>query len=112
VQLGITFNVYGDTAGTERPSRSISSPRIVRSEEWEWIERGLKQRIHALNQFINDIHRRARREAFAGRIQAGEPTLPVDDVPDGPIVDALLDEIRRQRDRRLVQGRVSRSTTK
>ncbi|MGB7218145.1 MAG: circularly permuted type 2 ATP-grasp protein [Vicinamibacterales bacterium] len=56
VQLGITFNVYGDSAGTERPFPFDLVPRIVRSEEWDWIERGLKQRIHALNAFIDDIY--------------------------------------------------------
>ena len=56
IQLGITFNVYGDSAGTERAFPFDLIPRIVRSDEWEWIERGLKQRIHALNTFINDIY--------------------------------------------------------
>jgi uncharacterized circularly permuted ATP-grasp superfamily protein len=56
VQLGITFNVYGDSAGTERPFPFDLVPRIVRAEEWSWIERGLKQRIHALNAFIDDIY--------------------------------------------------------
>ena len=56
VQLGITFNVYGDSAGTERPFPFDLVPRIVTSDEWDWIERGLKQRIHALNQFIADIY--------------------------------------------------------
>jgi uncharacterized circularly permuted ATP-grasp superfamily protein len=31
-------------------------PRIVASEEWSWVERGLQQRIHALNEFIDDIY--------------------------------------------------------
>lgn len=56
IQLGITFNVYGDAAGTERPFPFDLVPRIVRSAEWDWIERGLKQRIHALNAFIDDIY--------------------------------------------------------
>jgi uncharacterized circularly permuted ATP-grasp superfamily protein len=56
LQLGITFNVYGDSAGTERIFPFDLIPRIVRAEEWEWIERGLKQRIHALNEFIHDIY--------------------------------------------------------
>ena len=49
VQLGITFNVYGDTAGTERIFPFDLVPRIVRADEWDWLERGLRQRIHALN---------------------------------------------------------------
>src|SRR5579862_1344981 len=56
LQMGITFNVYGDSAGTERIFPFDLIPRILRSEEWEWIERGLKQRIHALNLFIDDIY--------------------------------------------------------
>ncbi|HUR32502.1 MAG TPA: circularly permuted type 2 ATP-grasp protein [Vicinamibacterales bacterium] len=56
VQLGITFNVYGEAAGTERPFPFDLVPRIVRADEWSWLERGLKQRIHALNAFINDIY--------------------------------------------------------
>lgn len=56
VQMGITFNVYGDSGGTERIFPFDLIPRIVRSGEWDWIERGLKQRIRALNQFIDDIY--------------------------------------------------------
>ena len=56
LQLGITFNVYGDSAGTERIFPFDLIPRIVRADEWSWIERGLKQRIHALNLFIDDIY--------------------------------------------------------
>ena len=56
LQLGITFNVYGDAAGTERTFPFDLVPRIVTPDEWAWIERGLKQRIHALNDFIDDIY--------------------------------------------------------
>ena len=56
LQLGITFNVYGDSAGTERIFPFDLIPRIVGSSEWDWLERGLKQRIHALNEFIDDIY--------------------------------------------------------
>jgi hypothetical protein len=48
LQMGITFNVYGDSAGAERIFPFDLIPRIVRAGEWEWIERGLKQRIQAL----------------------------------------------------------------
>ncbi len=54
--LGITFNVYGDSAGTERIFPFDLVPRIVSAAEWLTIERGLKQRIHALNLFIDDIY--------------------------------------------------------
>jgi uncharacterized circularly permuted ATP-grasp superfamily protein len=56
LQMGITFNVYGDTAGTERIFPFDLVPRIVPAEEWDRIERGLRQRIHALNEFIDDIY--------------------------------------------------------
>src|SRR5262245_25457204 len=56
LQLGITFNVYGDSSGTERIFPFDLIPRIVRADEWVWIERGLKQRIYALNAFIDDIY--------------------------------------------------------
>ena len=56
LQLGITFNVYGDSAGTERVFPFDLIPRIIPAAEWAWIERGLKQRIHALNEFIDDIY--------------------------------------------------------
>jgi uncharacterized circularly permuted ATP-grasp superfamily protein len=56
LQLGITFNVYGGNAGTERIFPFDLIPRIVPAKEWDWIERGLKQRIHALNDFIDDIY--------------------------------------------------------
>ncbi len=56
LQLGITFNVYGDNQGAERIFPFDIIPRIVPAHEWEWLERGLKQRIQALNLFINDIY--------------------------------------------------------
>ncbi len=56
LQMGITFNVYGDLAGTERIFPFDLVPRIVPAVEWDRIERGLRQRIHALNEFIDDIY--------------------------------------------------------
>lgn len=56
LHMGITFNVYGDSAGTERIFPFDLVPRIVAAAEWSWIERGLKQRIRALNLFIDDIY--------------------------------------------------------
>src|SRR6202795_4028679 len=56
LQLGITFNVYGDSAGTERIFPFDLIPRIVPAHEWDCLERGLCQRIHALNEFIDDIY--------------------------------------------------------
>src|ERR1700704_6627070 len=53
---GITFTVYGREEGTERIFPHDPLPRIVTSAEWETIERGLTQRITALNLFLKDIY--------------------------------------------------------
>jgi uncharacterized circularly permuted ATP-grasp superfamily protein len=56
LHMGITFSVYGDRAGTERIFPFDLVPRIVAAAEWQRIERGLKQRVHALNLFIDDVY--------------------------------------------------------
>ncbi|WP_437192327.1 circularly permuted type 2 ATP-grasp protein [Planctomicrobium sp. SH527] len=56
LRMGITFAVYGDQAGTEKIFPFDIIPRIVEPFEWNHIEAGLKQRIKALNLFINDIY--------------------------------------------------------
>ncbi|HQU82617.1 MAG TPA: circularly permuted type 2 ATP-grasp protein [Pyrinomonadaceae bacterium] len=53
---GITFTVYGREEGTEKIFPYDLIPRIITGEEWETIERGLKQRITALNHFLHDIY--------------------------------------------------------
>ncbi|MBV8904599.1 MAG: circularly permuted type 2 ATP-grasp protein, partial [Acidobacteriia bacterium] len=56
LQMGITFNVYGESAGVERIFPFDLIPRIVPAEEWDRLERGLCQRIHALNAFLDDLY--------------------------------------------------------
>jgi len=56
VNQGITFTVYGDTAGVEKPFPVDLVPRIVPGQEWSRIERGLKQRVRALNLFLHDVY--------------------------------------------------------
>lgn len=56
LHMGITFTVYGDQSGTEKIFPFDLIPRIVEAFEWSHIEAGLKQRIKALNAFINDIY--------------------------------------------------------
>jgi len=56
MQLGITFNVYGEQAGVEKIFPFDIVPRIVSATEWTRLEKGLKQRIHALSLFINDLY--------------------------------------------------------
>jgi uncharacterized circularly permuted ATP-grasp superfamily protein len=53
---GITFTVYGREEGTERIFPYDLLPRVVTSAEWAHIEKGLTQRITALNLFLHDIY--------------------------------------------------------
>ena len=53
---GITFTVYNDGRGTERLFPFDLVPRIIPRSEWETIERGLAQRVTALNLYLQDIY--------------------------------------------------------
>ncbi len=55
-RMGITFAVYGDTQGVEKIFPFDILPRIVAADEWAVLERGLKQRIRALNLFLDDVY--------------------------------------------------------
>lgn len=55
-KLGVTFNVYSDNQGTERIFPFDVVPRIVSGDEWAWLEKGLKQRVQAINCFIHDVY--------------------------------------------------------
>ena len=56
LQMGITFAVYGSDEGSEKIFPFDIIPRIVEGVEWNQIEAGLKQRIFALNEFLEDIY--------------------------------------------------------
>lgn len=60
LNLGITFAVYGDAQGTEKVWPFDLIPRIIDAQEWSTIETGLKQRIHALNLFVEDVYNERR----------------------------------------------------
>jgi uncharacterized circularly permuted ATP-grasp superfamily protein len=59
-RVGITFAVYGakdeDGAGTERLIPFDLIPRIIPAQEWREMEKGLAQRVTALNRFIHDVY--------------------------------------------------------
>jgi uncharacterized circularly permuted ATP-grasp superfamily protein len=58
-RVGITFAVYGDKdagEGTERLIPFDLIPRIIPAHEWREMEKGLRQRVTALNRFIHDIY--------------------------------------------------------
>ncbi len=57
---GITFTVYGRDEGTERIFPYDLIPRIITSSEWATIEKGLTQRITALNLFLKDVYHEGR----------------------------------------------------
>jgi uncharacterized circularly permuted ATP-grasp superfamily protein len=53
---GITFTVYGRNEGTERIFPYDLLPRLITAQEWDRIERGLTQRLTALNLFLRDVY--------------------------------------------------------
>ncbi|MEO0887537.1 MAG: circularly permuted type 2 ATP-grasp protein [Cyanobacteria bacterium J06648_10] len=55
-KLGVTFNVYSDNQGTERVFPFDVVPRVISGKEWQTLEKGLQQRITALNYFLDDIY--------------------------------------------------------
>ncbi len=57
---GITFTVYGDEQGTERIFPFDLLPRILTATEWTTLERGLAQRLTAINLFLKDIYNEGR----------------------------------------------------
>ncbi|NMF87875.1 circularly permuted type 2 ATP-grasp protein [Aromatoleum petrolei] len=70
-RLGITFAVYGEEAGTERLIPFDTIPRIIPNAEWKTLRAGLKQRVKALNMFLDDIYN-GQDILRAERIPAGE----------------------------------------
>ena len=55
-RIGITFAVYGDADATERLIPFDVIPRIISAAEWRLVEKGLTQRVKALNLFIKDVY--------------------------------------------------------
>lgn len=56
LRAGITFRVYGDTRGVDKIFPFDLIPRAVSAQRWEALERGLEQRVYALNRFLEDIY--------------------------------------------------------
>ncbi|MGC4062054.1 MAG: circularly permuted type 2 ATP-grasp protein [Aquabacterium sp.] len=76
-RVGITFAVYGDKdedgAGTERLIPFDLIPRIIPAGEWREMEKGLKQRVTALNRFIEDVYHG--QEILKAGVIPAEPVL-------------------------------------
>ena len=60
LHMGITFTVYGNEFGTDQIFPLDIIPRIIGPEDWDYQERGLKQRIYTLNLFLQDIYNEQR----------------------------------------------------
>jgi uncharacterized circularly permuted ATP-grasp superfamily protein len=55
-QRGVTFSVYSDERGTEKVMPVCLVPRVIAAAEWSGLERGLKQRLAALQMFLDDLY--------------------------------------------------------
>ncbi len=53
---GVTYNVYGDSDGLNRPWLLDPVPLIISASEWRGAERGMKQRAYVLNEVLEDLY--------------------------------------------------------
>ena len=56
LNAGVTFSVYSDARGGERVFPFDLIPRVIAASEWDRVERGLSQRVRALNLFLADVY--------------------------------------------------------
>ncbi len=55
-RIGITFAVYGEEEASERLIPFDILPRLIARAEWNALQRGLEQRVRALNMFLGDLY--------------------------------------------------------
>ena len=55
-RMGVTFTVYSDDSGLEKIMPFDIIPRVIGAGEWKTVEEGLKQRVLALNLFLEDLY--------------------------------------------------------
>ncbi len=89
-RAGITFAVYGDEGGTERLIPFDILPRIIPAGEWSMLQRGLHQRVTALNAFLHDIYH-DQDIIRAGRIPAEQVFCNVQYRPEMQGIDLPMD---------------------
>jgi uncharacterized circularly permuted ATP-grasp superfamily protein len=53
---GITYNIYGDPLGANRPWRTDVVPLLILEEEWRFIEAGIIQRAELLSRLLEDLY--------------------------------------------------------
>ncbi|MBF0354319.1 MAG: circularly permuted type 2 ATP-grasp protein [Alphaproteobacteria bacterium] len=106
-RIGITFNVYGEDAGTERLIPFDIIPRSLAPWEWTKLSRGLEQRVRALDAFLADIYHE-QEILKAGKIPSHKvlgnvlyrPEMQGIEVPGGVYVQiAGIDVVRTEPDR-------------
>ena len=83
---GISFLVYSDSMNVDRSWPLDLVPRVMQASEWHHIERGLKQRLKALNLFLNDV--------YNGQAIIKDGVVPATLVTDSPHYIALASGIR------------------
>ena len=83
---GISFLVYSDSMNIDRSWPLDLVPRVMQASEWHHIEKGLKQRLKALNLFLNDI--------YNGQAIIKDGVVPATLVTDSPHYIALASGIR------------------
>ena len=89
-RVGITFAVYGEESGAERPIPFDIVPRMLPAAEWQTLAAGLRQRVKALNAFLADVYH-GQDILRAGRVPADlllcnaqyRPEMQGIDVPGG-----------------------------
>lgn len=88
---GVTYNVYGDPRGTDRPWQLDPLPLLVDGTEWAGLEAGLAQRARLLDAILNDLYG-AQRTLTEGLIPAelvlGNPAF-LRALHDVPVVDGV-----------------------
>src|SRR4029077_3708777 len=72
-QRGVTFSVYSDDRGTEKVMPVCLVPRVIAGAEWSVLERGLVQRLTALQMFLDDLYGEQR--VLADRVIPAELVL-------------------------------------
>ena len=83
---GISFLVYSDSMNIDRSWPLDLVPRVMQASEWHHVEKGLKQRLKALNLFLNDV--------YNGQAIIKEGVVPATLVTDSPHYIALASGIR------------------
>ena len=89
-RAGITFAVYGDETGTERLIPFDIVPRIIPAAEWDFLQRGLRQRVTALNAFLHDVYH-DQEILRAGRVPADQVLCNVQYRPEMQGIDVPMD---------------------